>query len=661
MSMIVQRLPKLWIGLSLFIWGGFTGYLPLAIGMAVIAEFGTFTPYKWDLSGAHFYRVADFTCVLFAGVAIYQFNEHSIYGIYEILALLPLCIFPLLVCEKYTTTGAIPLSALFLSLRRRVQSGFEQERFVGVAMPFVLVCALAACTGDTPPLMYLGSVLFLLVGLLFSHRSIRYKTRTWVASVITAGLLAFAFQTGIRTVQSELESSFSYWFNQLAWLRTDPDRTRTAIGSIGRLKFSDRIRVRLFAPLSIPLPVVLHEASYTTFNLGTWSTSKNQFAVIDPERDTDVWVLSNASSAAGARDGTVVVAHPTDIEVTPLPYGARIISGSEVIEVQRSNVGTTLVEAVPGQFEYHVSWDPEHRVNTPPTAAELAIPDNYLATIRQVADEIGLDANDSRTAIKQVVQFFSENYKYSLIQKDFYPGRTPLSYFLLSSRQGHCEYFATSTALLLRYAGIPTRYAVGYFADEYSSLEKAFVARARDAHSWTEAFVDNEWITVDTTPSEWAALEGANASSWQTAQDIWSWLSNRLDRFQRTDHGEIGDTLLWFVPPLVLVLIWRLRHRIRKVRLPGSRELKHEAPGVDSELYELATILKKQGFDSAPGETLATYLKRNVAAQITGVSLLRMLELHYKHRFANRILSVCEREELRRGSQTYCDEYVQKP
>ena len=59
---------------------------------------------------------------------------------------------------------------------------------------------------------------------------------------------------------------------------------------------------------------------------------------------------------------------------------------------------------------------------------------------------------------------------------------TPLSRFLLKTRAGHCEYFATATVLLLRELGIPARYAVGYAVHETSRqrLRRAL----RDAHAW---------------------------------------------------------------------------------------------------------------------------------------------------------------------------------
>jgi hypothetical protein len=324
--------------------------------------------------------------------------------------------------------------------------------------------------------------------------------------------------------------------------------------------------------------------------------------------------------------------------------------------VQRSQYGTTLVEALPGQLEYGVSWSDRGNPRPPPTTADLSVPENYTAVLNDVAMEIGLSADDAQRAVAQVVDFFDKNYKYTLIQPGFYPGRTALAHFLLRDRKGHCEYFATATALLLRHAKIPARYAVGYVVHEYSPLEKAFVARARHAHSWVEAFVDNRWITIDTTPGEWYELEQANASSWQRVQDLWSWITNLYARFQRTDHGDVGDSLIWLVPPLTLLLVWRLRSRLRNVRTkPEVREAIPADQGGDSELYKLSRLLRKRGFTLRDGDTLKTFLTRFAAnTDIAGVRLSRLLELHYRYRFAHVGLSSEERDELRIGAEKYC-------
>ncbi len=656
-------LPRFWVGICLLVWGAFTDQVALGFGLAIVAEFGNLSPVKWELSDQHFYRVADLTSVFFAVVAIYQFNEHSIYGIYRILALLPVCVFPLLMAERYSTTGAIPLSALFLSQRRRVKGGHERERFVGVSFPFGIVCILAASGGEVPEMLYLSSIFILVTGALLAGRVKRYSLPTWAAAAIAVGVVAFGIQAGVRLAQRQIEGSFSYWVNQFAWFQTDPNRTLTAIGSIGRLKLSDRIRVRVKAPLSTPVPITLREASYSKFNLGMWSLSDGQFSAIDPVAGSPVWILENEIVAGGTRTASLVIDHARDVGVAPLPYGTTRVFGAEVIEVQRNQYGTTLVEALPGQLEYSVSWTNGDAPRPPPAAADSAIPENYSQVLRQIAAEIGLMPDDTNAAaLARVEDFFRDNFKYSLIQQGFYPGRTALAHFLLQDRKGHCEYFATATALLLRQAGIPARYAVGYVVSEYSPLEKAFVARARHAHSWAEAFIDNRWITVDTTPGEWYGLEQAHASNWQGVQDLLSWIGNRYARFQRTDRDFVDGTLLWLVPPLFLLLLWRLRSRARTVLArQQTRPAIRGEQGLDSELYGFSGLLRARGFTLRPGDTLKAFLNRNVDADVAGVRLVRLLELHYRYRFAEKGLSLDERDELRGGSEEYCRRYAKDP
>lgn len=645
-------LPPLWVGLALLFWGGMTEQILLGLVLAAVAELATVTPVKWELSSAHFCRVADATSVLFAVVAIYQFNEYSIYAIYRILALLPVCIFPLLVAERYSTSGTLPLSALFLSLRRRVRGGFEQERYISIAAPYVIIVALAASATQRQDVAYFTGIALLVTGYLYVQRSRRYRLRVFSVSVIAAGIVAFALYSGVRALQAHLEDSFSYWVNQFNWAHTDPQRELTSIGSLGRLKLSDRIRVRVAAPRSIPLPLTLREASYSTFRLGMWSTAgAKEFAALDPLPETTTWRLDPDTGPDDGRQATIVVEHREDVGVVPLPYGSYRLQGSEVIEVQQNRYRTTLVEALPGQLEYYVAWRNEPGNMAPPSADDLAIPANYQGVINQVADEIALARDDPGAALQQVRSFFDEHFRYSLIQKGFYPGRTPLAHFLLQERKGHCEYFATATALLLRHAGIPTRYAVGYMVYEYSTLEDSFVARARHAHSWVEAHVDGRWTIVDTTPGEWHELESANVSSWQVVQDAWSWAANRYSRYQRSEHRALADTAVWLVPPLLVYLLWRLRTRARSIApTPGDRSAS-TMPMNDSELYDLLRDLERRGYAIPAGETLRTFLTRHLDADAQDPLLQRLLELHDRYRFSSAGLSAVERAELSRGCQ----------
>jgi len=81
------------------------------------------------------------------------------------------------------------------------------------------------------------------------------------------------------------------------------------------------------------------------------------------------------------------------------------------------------------------------------------------------------------------------------------PGDDPLPHFLFETRAGHCEYFASAMAVMLRTLGIPSREVNGFLPGEYNDLAGDYIVRASDAHSWVEVyFPGNGWVTFDPTP-----------------------------------------------------------------------------------------------------------------------------------------------------------------
>ncbi len=79
----------------------------------------------------------------------------------------------------------------------------------------------------------------------------------------------------------------------------------------------------------------------------------------------------------------------------------------------------------------------------------------------------------------------------------------PLAYFLFDRRKGHCEYFASAMAVMLRAVNIPSRVTNGFQSGEYNPVSGWVVIRASDAHSWVEAWLPGRgWTTFDPTPPD---------------------------------------------------------------------------------------------------------------------------------------------------------------
>ncbi len=103
--------------------------------------------------------------------------------------------------------------------------------------------------------------------------------------------------------------------------------------------------------------------------------------------------------------------------------------------------------------------------------------------------------------------------------------------FVSNNPRGHCEYFATALALMLRSQGIPSRVVMGYRCDEWDPQEQCFQVRQLHAHAWVEAFLDptkvpqslrsqnprrwtyGGWLRLDGTPGDDLGSTAANSTT----------------------------------------------------------------------------------------------------------------------------------------------------
>jgi transglutaminase-like putative cysteine protease len=77
----------------------------------------------------------------------------------------------------------------------------------------------------------------------------------------------------------------------------------------------------------------------------------------------------------------------------------------------------------------------------------------------------------------------------------------PLDHFLFESKRGHCEFYSTAMAMMLRVRGVPSRNVTGFVGGTYNRFGEFYAVRQGDAHSWVEAYLpDRGWIRFDPTP-----------------------------------------------------------------------------------------------------------------------------------------------------------------
>jgi len=120
--------------------------------------------------------------------------------------------------------------------------------------------------------------------------------------------------------------------------------------------------------------------------------------------------------------------------------------------------------------------------------------------IPRLAAQVTGSASNSYDKAVAVEKYLKTHYGYTL-QLLRTPAADPLANFLFERKQGHCEYFASSMAVMLRTLRIPARVVNGFRSDEFNDLTGNYVVRAKNAHSWVEAYFPGYgWVTFDPTP-----------------------------------------------------------------------------------------------------------------------------------------------------------------
>src|SRR5215510_3698378 len=121
--------------------------------------------------------------------------------------------------------------------------------------------------------------------------------------------------------------------------------------------------------------------------------------------------------------------------------------------------------------------------------------------IVQLAHEITRNSPTAYDKARAIESYLKNEFRYTLDLKS--AGGDPLSEFLFETREGHCEFFATAMAIMLRTLDIPARIVNGFQMGEYNELNEMYTVRESDAHSWVEAYFprSGSWIEFDPTPA----------------------------------------------------------------------------------------------------------------------------------------------------------------
>jgi transglutaminase-like putative cysteine protease len=230
--------------------------------------------------------------------------------------------------------------------------------------------------------------------------------------------------------------------------------------------------------------------------------------------------------------GTALAGRSIRYRVTMEPLGTNVFFLAERPQSLTGNFRQVSMDAGGAVYD----TDADHPVNRYEAESQLAavdadelrlaantVPggmDEYLQLpaldirIPKLAEEITKAAPSNYDKAVAMEQYLSTHFGYTLELPRTLPP-DPLANFLFERKNGHCEYFASSMAVMLRSLHIPSRIVTGFRGGEFNDLTGQYVVRASDAHSWVEAyFPGNGWISFDPTPASGLATR----SSWSRLQ-----------------------------------------------------------------------------------------------------------------------------------------------
>ena len=536
------------MGAALALWGFSTGAPIAGIVLGAVLEASRFAQSSAAVASRLPVAIRFIAFAAFAVFAYFAFTTPFPKALYAWLQWLPVVLLPLPLAQ-FLAGGSIPGAALSRALRPGSPPSPAVER-VDATLAFLGVTLVGAAAGATASVWFYAAAGTLVTWALIA-RVPRKALLPGVALALAGMAIGVAVHVGLSALQGNVEEWSTALLEDYFAAKADAFKERTRIGDLGRVKLNDRILMRVVPGGARPPMLLLREAAFDRYANGEWQTARRVFKPV--ERDGERWKLREGA-------GGSVVAVRRSLSggegLLPLPAGSRWVDRLPAATLESLPTGAVRAQGAPHFVSMVVTYDEGLELEPPSAALDLVVPDLIAPLLDRVLAGERLARATPEETLAAIEVFFGDKFSYSLDLSGATRGAArTMGDFLERDRRGHCEYFATATTLLLRRAGIPARYTVGYSAQEYSTLEHAFLVRSRHAHAWVSAYMGGRWVAVDTTPARWAEAEGEEARSlFGPVLDFASWLIESLvNAGLARSASELAAAALMAIGFLVLV------------------------------------------------------------------------------------------------------------
>lgn len=625
----VQPPPRWILGVAMAYWGVMTGRPLLGVMLGLFVEAPHWLRLRWDFDSQACTRAWYFTCIaggIAAALIWLEGNRNNALSL--LLTWLPPLLMPLYFVQSFGLQKAMPLNAFsFLARQRRKQNqrlGLPEAvyfiHFGNILFVAILISATMGGRASSLPWVFLAGMM-ILTGWMIAAK-IKSSLIPVSLALAIAAAIALAGQISLKQAH---EWASSYGITEAN--KFDPNNADTLIGRPGKVIQSPEIIWRLIPEIGAPMPRLLRLASYIHYKNGTWDTARvsaldfNDLATLELTRGDAYFILNDEAGTEAIRPELPRFRiRGAAASETPLPLPGNATSLRDIVldGIEKNTFGSVRIFPKDSVFEGTVLWNGGTNPEYPPFAdQDFFIPPREQPIIASTARDIGLlDETNFDKKLNLLRHWFFLNFSYTRDLKIHSTSAvvsqpTGITKFLTTQREGHCEYFATATALLLREAGIAARYTTGYVVHELDLKRNERIIRGTHGHSWCRVWNSStqKWVDFDTTPPQWlpdaipalTMMQRLDDSLKRIREDFFLWRNRPTNRLWVTS---IMSLITLAVIGFISLRLWKSKRHLEGLKaFPIAN-----GPVIRTPLHDIEPHARKHLGYRPMGQTFSAWL-----------------------------------------------------
>lgn len=236
--------------------------------------------------------------------------------------------------------------------------------------------------------------------------------------------------------------------------------------------------------------------------------------------------------------------------------------------------------------------------------------------IKDLTKKIVKEETNDYDKAKTVEQYLKNNYKYNLNIKLDDNSKNAIYDFLFKTKEGFCQNYASSMAIMLRTIGLPTRYVTGYVVKDTVFYQKGFVndiikektyeVKDNHAHAWVEVYFEGfGWVPFEPTGGYGASEVSKPLKEKQTLPDKSTQINikNNEENTKEIRIVWLGVIIILFTILILFLIIITKRYKIKKANSKERFLLYYKY---------IIILINHSSIKKSPYETLAQYIYRYV-------------------------------------------------